>query len=132
MVLEQNFFVERILPGGMMRRLSGEEMTHYRRPFVEAGEARRPTLTWPRQIPLDGEPADLVEIITAYGEWLSSCLIPKLYIQGEPGSMPASERAFCHTWPAQSEVAVRGLHFLQEDSPDEIGAALASWLHTLE
>ncbi|GHO93132.1 haloalkane dehalogenase [Reticulibacter mediterranei] len=131
MVLEQNIFIERILPGGMMRRLSEEEMARYRRPFVEAGEARRPMLSWPRQIPLDGEPADLVETITAYGEWLSHSLVPKLYIQGEPGSMPASERAFCHTWPAQSEITVRGLHFLQEDSPAEIGAALASWLHTL-
>jgi haloalkane dehalogenase len=132
MILEQNIFVERMLPGGTMRRLSEEEMAQYRRPFVEAGEARRPTLTWPRQIPLDGEPADLVETITAYGSWLSRSLIPKLYIQGEPGSMPASERAFCRTWPAQSEITVRGLHFLQEDSPDEIGAALTSWLHTLE
>lgn len=131
MILEQNFFVERILPGGMLRSLTEEEMTHYRRPFAEAGEGRRPTLTWPRQAPFDGEPADVTEVITAYGEWLSQSPIPKLYIQGNPGSMPQSERAFCRTWPAQSEITVRGLHFLQEDAPDEIGIALAAWLDTL-
>lgn len=131
MVLEQNYFVEHILPGGMLRRLTEGEMAHYRRPFAEAGEARRPTLTWPRQAPFDGEPADVTEIITAYGAWLSQSPIPKCYIQGDPGSMPQSERAFCRTWPSQSEITVRGLHFLQEDAPDEIGVALASWLHTL-
>ncbi|HVU67269.1 MAG TPA: haloalkane dehalogenase [Ktedonobacteraceae bacterium] len=128
LALEQNLFIERILPGGMLRSLSAEEMEHYRRPFAEAGEARRPTLTWPRQAPFDGEPAEVAEIVTAYGEWLSHSPLPKLYIQGEPGSMPASERAFCHTWPAQREITVRGRHFLQEDAPDEIGRALAAWL----
>ncbi|EFH85939.1 haloalkane dehalogenase [Ktedonobacter racemifer] len=131
MILEQNFFIERALPGGMLRSLTEEEMAHYRRPFAEAGEARRPTLAWPRQAPFDGEPADMAEIITTYGEWLSQSPIPKLYIQGDPGSMPPSERAFCHTWPAQREITVPGRHFIQEDSPDEIGSALASWLHTL-
>lgn len=131
MVLEQNTFVERMLPGGTLRSLTEEEMAQYRRPFIEAGEARRPTLTWPRQAPFDGEPADMTEIITAYGEWLAQSTVPKFYIQGDPGSMPQSERAFCHTWPAQREITVRGLHFLQEDAPDEIGNALASWLKTL-
>jgi haloalkane dehalogenase len=131
MIIEQNFFIERALPGGMLRSLTEEEMAYYRRPFAEAGEARRPTLSWPRQAPFDGEPADMTEIIAAYGEWLSQSPIPKLYIQGDPGSMPPSERAFCHTWPAQREITVPGRHFLQEDAPDEIGAALASWLHTL-
>ena len=131
MVLEHNLFVERILPGGMLRRLTEEEMAHYRRPFAEAGEGRRPTLTWPRQVPFDGEPAEVAEIITAYGEWLSQSPLPKLYIQGEPGSMPQSERAFCRTWPAQSEITIRGIHFLQEDAPDEIGVALATWLSAL-
>lgn len=131
MILEQNSFVERMLPGGMLRNLTEEEMDQYRRPFIEAGEARRPTLTWPRQAPFDGEPADMAEIIRAYGEWLAQSTVPKFYIQGDPGSMPQSERAFCHTWPAQREITVRGLHFLQEDAPDEIGNSLASWLKTL-
>ena len=131
MVLEHNLFVERILPGGMLRHLTEEEMAHYRRPFAEAGEGRRPTLTWPRQVPFDGEPAEVAEIITAYGEWLSQSPLPKLYIQGEPGSMPQSERAFCRTWPAQSEITIRGIHFLQEDAPDEIGVDLATWLSAL-
>ncbi|QBD83008.1 haloalkane dehalogenase [Ktedonosporobacter rubrisoli] len=131
MVLSQNIFIERILPGGVLRSLTEEEMDNYRRPFIEPGEARRPMLTWPRQAPFDGEPADVTNIITTYGTWLSQSLIPKLFIQGDPGSMPPSERAFCHTWPAQYEITVPGRHFLQEDAPEEIGSALASWLQTL-
>jgi haloalkane dehalogenase len=132
MVLEQNSFVEVNLPRAILRGLTEEEMTNYRRPFAEPGEARRPTLIWPRQIPFDGEPADVTEIVTAYGEWLAHSDIPKLYIQGEPGTMLPSHREFCHTWPAQSEITVRGLHYLQEDSPDEIGTALATWLQNLK
>ncbi len=132
MVLEQNSFVEVNLPSVIMRKLTEEEMANYRRPFAEPGEARRPTLTWPRQIPFDGEPADVTEIVVAYGEWLSHSDIPKLYIEGEPGTMLPSHRAFCHTWPAQREVTVRGLHYLQEDSPDEIGTALVAWLQNLK
>ena len=120
MVLEQNFFIEVMLPSGMLRRLTEQEMAHYRR-----------MLSWPRQAPFDGEPADVTEIVTAYGTWLSHSSIPKLYIQGDPGGMPQSERAFCRAFPAQREITVPGLHFLQEDAPDEIGVALASWLHTL-
>jgi haloalkane dehalogenase len=131
MVLEDNFFVEVILPKGVLHPLTEEEMAQYRRPFAEPGEARRPTLSWPRQIPLDGEPAEMMEIITAYGAWLSRSSIPKLFIQGEPGTMPQSERAFCRAFPAQRAVSVQGLHFLQEDAPDEVGVALASWLPTL-
>jgi haloalkane dehalogenase len=131
MVLEQNFFIEVMLPSGMLRRLTEQEMAHYRRPWTEPGEARRPMLSWPRQAPFDGEPADVTEIVTAYGTWLSHSSIPKLYIQGDPGGMPQSERAFCRAFPAQREITVPGLHFLQEDAPDEIGVALASWLHTL-
>jgi len=132
MVLEQNSFVEVMLPRAVLRGLTEEEMEHYRRPFTEPGEARRPTLTWPRQIPFDGEPADVTEIVTAYAEWLSHSDLPKLFVHGRPCTMLQSERAFCRTWPAQSEVTVRGLHSLQEDSPAEIGVALATWLQTLE
>lgn len=131
MVLEDNFFVEVMLPKGVLHPLMMEEMAQYRRPFAEPGEARRPTLSWPREIPLDGEPAEMVEIVTAYGAWLSESSVPKLFIQGEPGSMPQSERAFCRAFPAQGMVTVPGLHFLQEDAPDEVGAVLAKWLPTL-
>ena len=132
MVLEQNSFIEFNLPSGVLRPLTEEEMNNYRRPFAEPGEARRPTLTWPRQLPVDGEPAEVTEIVTAYGEWLSRSDVPKLYIQGDPGRLQPSQHEFCRTWPAQSEVIVRGLHNLQEDSPDEIGTALAAWLQHLE
>jgi pimeloyl-ACP methyl ester carboxylesterase len=104
----------------------------YRRPFAEPGEARRPTLTWPRQLPVDGEPADVTEIVAAYGAWLSRSDVPKLYIQGDPGRLQPSQHAFCRTWPAQSEVIVLGLHNLQEDSPDAIGQAIASWMQHLK
>jgi len=107
-------------------------MNEYRRPFAEPGEGRRPTLTWPRQLPVDGEPADVTEIVTAYAEWLSRSDVPKLYIQGDPGRLQPSQHEFCRTWPAQSEVIVPGLHNLQEDSPDEIGQAIASWLQHLK
>ena len=109
MVLQQNSFIEFNLPSGILRRLTEEEMNAYRRPFAEPGEGRRPTLTWPRQLPIDGEPADVTEIVVAYGEWLSRSSVPKLYIQGDPGRFQPSQHAFCRTWPAQSEVIVRGL-----------------------
>ena len=131
MVLEQNFFIEVLLPSGMLRRLTEEEMQAYRRPWAQPGEGRRPMLSWPRQAPYDGEPADVTEIVTTYGAWLSHSPIPKLFIQGEPGGMAPSERAFCRSFPAQREVTVPGIHFLQEDAPDEIGIALANWLRTL-
>jgi haloalkane dehalogenase len=132
MVLEQNSFIEFNLPSGILRTLTDEEMNEYRRPFADPGEGRRPTLTWPRQLPIDGEPADVTEIVTAYGEWLSSSPVPKLFIQGNPGRLQPSQLAFCRTWPAQSTVIVNGLHNLQEDSPDEIGQAVASWLQHLK
>jgi haloalkane dehalogenase len=131
MVLEQNFFIEVLLQSGTLRQLTEEEMQAYRRPWVEPGETRRPMLSWPRQAPYDGEPADVTEIVTTYGAWLSHSSIPKLFIQGEPGGIALSERAFCRSFPAQREVTVPGLHFLQEDAPDEIGEALALWMHTL-
>ncbi|MFL5665195.1 MAG: haloalkane dehalogenase [Ktedonobacteraceae bacterium] len=132
MVLEQNSFIEFNLPKTILRSLTEEEMNTYRRPFAEPGEARRPTLSWPRQLPVDGEPADVTEIVTAYGEWLSQSPVPKLYIQGEPGLLQPSQHEFCRTWPAQSGVTVRGRHYPQEDSPDETGMAIATWLQHLK
>jgi haloalkane dehalogenase len=128
MVLEQNAFVEFILPAGMLRDPSDEEMTVYRRPYTEPGESRRPTLTWPREIPIDGEPADVVAIIGEYSEWLAGSDVSKLFINGDPGSiLTGPQREFCRTWPNQQEVTVRGLHYIQEDSPAEIGQAIAKW-----
>lgn len=131
-ILEQNAFIEGNLPNTLLRRLTEEEMDQYRRPFVEPGEARRPMLTWARQLPFDGEPADVTEIVTAYGAWLSGSSLPKFFIQCEPGTMQPDARAFCRAWPAQSEITVRGLHYPQEDAPDEVGQGIASWLHHLK
>jgi len=129
MVLEQNVFVEQILPGAILRKLSDAEMAVYRHPFAERGESRRPTLSWPREIPIDGEPADVVEIVRGYGEWLRTSAVPKLFVDAEPGAiLRGSARDFCRTWPQQSEVRVKGVHFVQEDSPAEIGRAIAEWL----
>jgi len=128
MILEKNVFVEAVLPGSVIRDLSEQEMTVYRRPFLNPGEDRRPTLTWPRQIPLGGEPADVVAIAQDYAEWLPTSALPKLFINAEPGAiLVGPQRDFCRTWPNQTEVTVSGNHFVQEDSPDEIGAALAEW-----
>jgi haloalkane dehalogenase len=132
MVLEHNLFVEEILPRQILRSLTEEEMAHYRRPFAEPGEGRRPTLTWPRQVPVDGEPADVVKIMSSYAQWLTNSTVPKLFVNGEPGGiLIGAPREFCRSWPAQTEVTVRGIHFLQEDSPDEIGQAIADWMGTL-
>ncbi len=129
MALERNLFVERILPGSILRDLTEEEMAEYRRPFLEAGESRRPTLAWPRELPIDGEPADVVEIVRSYAEWLSSSPVPKLFVNAEPGAiLVGAVREFCRSWPNQTEVTVPGVHFVQEDSADEIGAALAAWM----
>ena len=132
MVLEQNVFVERVLPGSVLRKLGDEEMEVYRRPFREPGESRRPTLTWPREIPVDGEPADVTEIVRRYGEWLAVSDLPKLFVNAEPGAILVGEqRELCRSWPNQREVTVAGSHFVQEDSPDEIGRAVADWLRSL-
>ena len=132
MVLEKNVFVERVLPGSILRKLSEEEMAVYRRPFAAPGEDRRPTLTWPREIPISGEPADVVEIVRAYSEWLASSDVAKLFIDAEPGAiLTGPQRAFCLGWPNQTVAKVKGSHFIQEDSPDEIGRALAGWLDAL-
>ena len=131
-VLRKNVFVERVLPASIMRTLDDEEMDTYRRPYVEPGESRRPTLTWPRQIPLDGEPIDVVELVQRYADWLSASDLPKLFVNAEPGIiLTGAQREFCRAWPNQREVAVRGLHFIQEDSPDEVGHALADWYASL-
>jgi len=128
MILEQNLFVEQILPGAVQRELAPEEMEVYRRPYREAGESRRPTLTWPREIPIDGEPEDVMEIVERYGRWLQECSVPKLFVNAEPGAiLRGAAEAFCRTWPNQTEVTVPGIHFVQEDSPDAIGRAVAEW-----
>ncbi|MDE0407698.1 MAG: haloalkane dehalogenase, partial [Alphaproteobacteria bacterium] len=122
MVLEKNVFVERVLPGSILRKISEEEMSVYRRPFAEPGEDRRPTLTWPREIPISGEPADVVGIVRAYSEWLASSDVAKLFIDAEPGAiLTGPQREFCLGWPNQTVAKVKGSHFIQEDSPDEIG-----------
>jgi len=132
MILDKNVFIERVLPSSVLRKLGDAEMAVYRRPFAEPGEGRRPTLTWPRQIPIEGEPADVVAIVDDYGRWLESSPVPKLFIDADPGSiLVGPQRQWCRRWPNQTEVTVTGLHFLQEDSPDEIGAAIARWRDTI-
>jgi haloalkane dehalogenase len=130
MVLDKNLFVEAVLPASVIRPLSDVEMAEYRRPFAEPGEGRRPTLTWPRQIPLDGEPADVHDIVSDYAGWLSTCDVPKLLVVADPGViLTGSQLDFCRRWPNQREITVPGHHFVQEDSPDEIGTAIVAWLH---
>jgi haloalkane dehalogenase len=132
MVLEDNVFVERVLPGSILRNLTDAEMAVYRAPFEQPGEDRRPTLTWPRQIPLDGEPEDVAEIVQSYADWLQQSPVPKLFINAEPGAiLTGPQRETCRTWPNQTEVTVKGNHFIQEDSPEDIGAALNEWLTQL-
>ncbi len=133
MVLEKNTFVENVLPGSIMRDLSDDEMAEYRRPFKNPGEDRRPTLTWPRQIPIEGEPDDVAKIVADYGQWLGVADVPKLFVNAEPGALltDGGPREFCRSWPNQTEVTVKGSHFIQEDSPHEIGQALKEWLAAL-
>jgi len=129
MILDKNMFVERVLPGSILRKLAEEEMAEYRRPFANPGEDRRPTLTWPRQIPVEGAPPDVVKVVEDYSAWLANSDVPKLFINAEPGSiLTGRQREVCRTWPNQQEVTVPGLHFLQEASPDEIGQAVADFV----
>ena len=129
MILAKNMFVERILPGSILRKLADDEMAEYRRPFASPGEDRRPTLSWPRQIPIDGAPADVVAVVEDYSRWLAGSDIPKLFINADPGSiLVGRQRELCRRWPNQTEVTVKGLHFIQEDSPDEIGHAVADFV----
>lgn len=132
-ILKKNLFVEGILPASILRRLSPAEMDQYRRPFRQPGEDRRPTLTWPRQIPIQGQPAEVVAIAAAYAQFMSQSPLPKLFINAEPGGiLIGPQREFCRSWPNQREITVPGIHYLQEDSPDEIGRAVAGWLRELE
>jgi haloalkane dehalogenase len=132
MVLDKNIFVEKVLPSSIMRELSNEEMNEYRRPFLNVGEDRRPTLSWPRQIPIEGEPREVVEVVKNYSNWMSSTDLPKLFINADPGSiLTGKQREFCRSWPNQEEVTVKGTHFMQEDSPDQIGKAVSSFVSQL-
>ncbi len=129
MILEKNLFIEAVLPASILRTLSDAEMNEYRRPFAEPGEARRPTLSWPREIPIEGDPADVAKIVQDYADWLAVSDVPKLFIDADPGAiLRKGARDFCRSWPNQREVRVAGIHFIQEDSPDEIGRAIADWL----
>ncbi len=132
LVLEKNLIVEHVLPGAILRRLSEDEMAAYRAPFANAGEDRRPMLTWLRQIPIEGETPDVVRVATECGRWLADSRIPKLFINAEPGAvLRGRRRAFCRTWRNQTEVTVEGIHFVQEDSPEQIGKALAAFVRSL-
>ena len=131
LVLERNMFVEAVLPSSIIRDLTETEMQHYRAAFSTPDD-RQPTLNWPRQIPIDGEPPHMVDLVTAYGKFMATSDIPKLFVNAEPGSiLTGRARDFCRSWPNQQEVTVKGAHFVQEDSPVEIGQAVAQWLQNL-
>jgi len=128
MILDRNMFVERVLPGSVLRKLTEAEMTEYRRPFLQARD-RWPTLTWPRQIPISGQPADVVQIATDYSKWMAENDIPKLFVNADPGAiLIGAVRDFCRSWKSQTEVTVPGSHFIQEDSGPAIGRAVAEWM----
>ncbi len=132
MVLTNNFFVEELMPRSVLRTLSHEEREEYRRPFREPGESRRPTLSWPRQLPIGGEPREICELVERYAAFLETSPVPKLFINADPGRLlvgPARDR--CRRFPNQREVTVRGLHYIQEDSPAEIAASIAEWVREL-
>ena len=132
MVLENNVFVERVLPGSILRQLTETEMNVYRAPYIEPGESRRPTLTWPREIPIEGEPPDVTRIVRDYAEWMRGNDIPKLFVNADPGAiLTGPQRELCRGWKNQQEVTVRGRHFVQEDAPDEIGQAVAAFVRRL-
>ncbi len=132
LILEKNIFVERVLPASILRKLEDDEMREYIRPFRNAGEDRRPTLTWPREIPIEGEPEEVVALVSEYSSWLTQTDLPKLFINADPGSiLIGPQREFCRTWPNQTEVTVKGLHFIQEDSPDDIGRAVSEFVARL-
>ena len=130
MILDRNMFVERVLPGSVLRKLTEAEMAEYRRPF-QSREDRWPTLTWPRQIPIAGEPADVVQIAADYSRWMAQNDLPKLFVNAEPGAiLIGAPREFCRSWNNQTEVTVPGSHFIQEDSGPAIGRAIAGWFRT--
>ncbi len=131
MILEKNVFIEKVLPGSVLRELSDAEMDEYRRPFLKPSD-RWPTLDWPRQIPIAGEPAGVVNNVAHYANWLCDSQIPKLFINAEPGAiLTGAARDYCRQWPNQTEVTVAGSHFLQEDSGEEIGTHIAHWVNDL-
>jgi haloalkane dehalogenase len=132
LVLGENMFIEKMLPGVTQRALSADEMAEYRRPFLKAGDDRWPTLQWPREVPLSGDPADVHDRIAAYSAWLKTASLPKLFIDAEPGVFITGRiKKLASSFPNQHRVVVKGLHFLQEDSPDEIGRAIAGWLERI-
>ncbi len=131
LILNRNMFIEGVLPSSVMRTLSEAEMEAYRAPYPTPDD-RQPLLNWPRAIPIDGEPADVVALVNQYSAFMATSEIPKLFINADPGSiLVGPQREFCRSWPNQQEVTVKGLHFIQEDSPVEIGQAVASWLKAL-
>ena len=131
-MLTENFFVEKVLPAGTLRQFTDEELAAYRGPYEQPGESRRPTLTWAREIPIDGDPADVAELVRANAEWMASSPVPKLFVNGTPGALLTGPlRELCRRWPNQREVTVPGLHFLPEDSPREIATELGAWLTEL-
>jgi len=128
-VLDENMFIEQMLPSVTQRALTADEMAEYRRPFLQAGDDRWPTLQWAREVPLSGEPADVHDRIAAYSVWLNTAPLPKLFIDAEPGVFITGRvRRLASSFPDQHRVVVAGLHFVQEDAPDEIGRAVADWL----
>ena len=129
MILKKNVFVERILPASILRQLTEAEMDEYRRPFIDDEMARLPTLVWPRQLPIDNEPLDVCEVVERYSQVLGKNDVPKLFINADPGVIVTSRiKEVVRRWPNQTEVTVKGLHFIQEDSPDEISSAISDWL----
>ncbi len=131
LVLQQNLFIEQVLPSEVLRGLTEEEMAVYRRPYLDPGESRRPTLTWPRQVPVAGEPSDVHDVVRTYGAWLASSDVSKMFVEAVPGVMFESHRTFARTWPRQEHVTVTAGHVVPEDAPDEVGSAIASWLRGL-
>ena len=133
MVLEENIFIERILPAAVLRQFTDEEMEHYRKPFLKPGEDRRPMLSWPRSLPLDGEPSDVVKVITENKTWLARGDVPKLFISGDPGQIVRGRIAQAiRSWSNQTEVTVKGRKLLQEDSPHEIGSTVANFVRSID
>ena len=131
MIFKKNLFIEAVLPGSILRKLSDEEMNEYRRPFNDE-TSRRPMLDWPRQIPLENEPPEICKIVESYSQWMVKNELPKLFINAEPGAiLIGNQREFCRTWKNQKEITVKGSHFIQEDSPNEIGSAIFDWLSGL-
>jgi haloalkane dehalogenase len=131
MVLDKNVFVERVLPASILRRLEPAEMEEYRRPLASSSDDRWPTLAWPREIPIDGEPASVAQLVVAYADWMAENDLPKLFINADPGAiLVGAQREFCRKWPNQTEVTVSGIHFIQEDSGPEVGSVIAAWANT--